>query len=466
MKIRVSRTLLLAVSLCCCVVAAAACGGGGGGGTAVAPNPPAPPPVPVPTMSPPPPPASGNDWPEQRRDDQRTGNNPSQTTITKANVATLKIKWTQNTFGERAEPVVLNNVVYAADVAGYIYAFDENTGALRWKFLSSLGVPFKATPTIANGILYDGSVGSGPRAGSMYAVNASSGTLLWQHNYSEPYRALNGSPLFADGRIFAGRSTNNEAVDCDPNAQLVAYDPNSGAIVDQLNLTTPPVTGDDVWSGTMIDPSGALYVATGNPCGALSPLSDAIIKLAPKPLSVMWATQAVLNDNGSADDDYGGTPLFVNSMVIDGNKNGKLYALDPNTGHVMWATYLGGEMIASPASDGSHVFAVVSGGRSSCSISPNCGGVFALDMAGHIVWSVETNYSPLGLALAPVAVSNGIVFAAYNQGVSALDAATGALLWRFQSSHNIQAGPVVVNGGLFVAEWDGIGFYNFTPNGQ
>ena len=465
MNIRVRRMLGLAVMLTGCVFAATACGGGGGG-SALAPNRSGPTPAPpLPSLSPPPPPASGNDWPEQRRDDQRTGNNPSQAAITKANVATLKIKWTQNTSGERAEPVVLNNTVYAADIAGYIYAFDENTGALRWKFLSSLGVPFKATPTIVNGVLYDGSVGSGPRAGAMYAVNATSGTLLWQHNYNEPYRALNGSPLFADGRVYAGRSTNNEAVDCDPTGQLIAYDPNTGVVVDQLNLTAPPVTGDDIWSGTMIDPGGALYVATGNPCGALSQYSDAIIKLIPKPLSIVWTTQAVPNDNGAADDDYGGTPLFVNGMVVDGNKNGNVYALDPASGRVLWQTQLGSEMIASPASDGTHIFAVVSGGLSNCKISPNCGGIFALDMAGHIVWAVETS-SAQALTLAPVAVSNGIVFAAYNQGVSALDASTGAVLWRFQGSHNIEAGPVIVNGGLFVAEFDGIGFYNFTPNGQ
>ncbi len=408
-------------------------------------------PLPSPSLSPPPPVPSPGEWPEQRRDDQRTGNNALQTTITKANVGTLKIKWTQNFFGERAEPVVSNGIVYIADVGGFIYAFDENTGAIRWKFLGAVGVPFKATPAIVNGILYDGSVGSGPRAGAMYAVNASSGTLLWQHNYNEPYRALNGSPIFANGRIFAGRSTNNEAVDCDANGQLMAYDPSTGVVLDQLNLTAPPVTGDDIWSGAMVDPSGALYVATGNPCGALSNHADAIIKLGSKPLSVIWTTQASTTDNGTLDYDYGATPLYVNGMVVDGNKNGNLYAFNPLTGAVIWATQLGNEMIASPASDGSKIFATV-----------NQVGIFALDMAGHVIWSVHSS----GETLAPVAVSNGIVFAAYNQGVSALDADTGAVLWRFQGSHNIQDGPTIVSGGLFFGEFDGPSFYAFTPNGQ
>ncbi|MBV8727038.1 MAG: PQQ-binding-like beta-propeller repeat protein [Candidatus Eremiobacteraeota bacterium] len=466
MTIRGGRMLSLAAVLFACVFVQSACGGGGGSATPSRPQTGPPAPIPLPSLSPPPPPASGNDWPEQRRDDQRTGNNPSQTTITKANVATLKVKWTQNFFGERAEPVVLGGVVYVADQGGYIYAFDENTGALRWKFLGNLGDPFKATPTIVNGILYDGSAGVGPHAGAMYAVNTSSGSLVWQHNYNEAYRALNGSPLVADGRIYGGRSTNNEGLDCVASGQLEAYDPNSGAILDQLNLTNAPVTGDDIWSGAMIDPNGAIYVASGNACGGFSPMSDALIKLIPKPLSIVWATQAVLNDNGTIDDDYGGTPLFVNGLIVDGNKNGNVYALNAASGAVVWTASLGGEMIASVATDGSKIYAVVDGGRSSCQSGPNCGGIFALDMSGHIIWSVETNYSQLGKALAPVAVSNGIVFAAYNQGVSALDSDTGAVLWRYQDPHNIQAGPVIVNGGLFIGEWDGISFFAFTPNGQ
>jgi len=443
-------------------------GGCGGGGSAVGPSGPPPVnPIPAPSTSPPPPPPppAANDWPEQRRDDQRTGNNPLQTLITKQNVASLKVKWSQNFYGERAEPVVAGGVVYVADMGGFISAFDEVTGALRWRFLGVLGTPFKATPTVVNAVLYDGSVGNGPRAGVMYAVNTSNGSLVWSRNFNEPYRALNGSPLFSNGRILAGRSSNNEGVSCDSNGQLIAYDPATGRGLDQLNLTTPPQTGDDIWSGAALDPSGNLYVATGNPCGGLSHYSDAILKLAPLPLSVQWATQAVANDTGNLDDDYGGTPLYVNGMIVDGNKNGSVYALNPANGAVMWATQLGGEMIASPATDGSKIFAVVNSGRTSCQSGPSCGGIFALDMNGHILWSVEGSYVPPGL-LAPVAVSNGIVFAEYNQGLAALDADTGAVLWRFQSSHQFQAGVAVVNGGLFAGEWDGTNFYAFTPNGQ
>jgi len=464
--IRVPGVLSLAFVFFACLLGQSACGGGGSASAPSAPGGRAPTPAPLPSLLPPPPPASGNDWPEQRRDDQRTGNNPFQTTITKANVASLKLKWSQNFFGERAEPVISNGTVYVADNGGFIYAFDETTGALRWKFLSSVGVPFKATPTIVNGILYDGSVGNGPRAGAMYAVNAANGSLLWQHNYNEPYRALNGSPLYADGRIYAGRSTNNEGLDCVATGQLMAYDPASGAVVDQLNLVSSPITGDDIWSGAMIDPAGALYVATGNPCGGLSPYSDAVLKLIPQPLSVVWATQAFLNDNGTADLDYGATPLYINGMVVDGNKNGNVTALNASSGAVLWKTALVGEIIASPATDGTRIYAVVASGRSDCRISPNCGGIFALDLNGQIIWSVETTSSTIGVVLAPVAVSNGIVFAAYNQGVSALDANTGAVLWRFGDSHNIQDGPAIVNGGLFFGEYDGINFYAFTPNGQ
>ena len=116
-----------------------------------------------------------SEWPEYRRDDQRTGSNPGQTLITKANVATLAPKWISTTPGGTfSNPVIVNGTVYKADLGGHIVALDEATGSVRWTFYEGAGSDsFIGTPAYSNGMLYDGSV-----QGNFYALNAATGAQI------------------------------------------------------------------------------------------------------------------------------------------------------------------------------------------------------------------------------------------------------------------------------------------------
>jgi len=134
-----ARVLALGLAAC---VALGACAGGGGGSSAAMPTPMPP--------SPPPPSASGTDVLTYKYDLSRSGLNPTESTLTPANVApaTFGLLRVLSVDGKvDAQPLYVSklavagashNVVIVATEHDSVYAFDSDTGASLWK-VSLLG---------------------------------------------------------------------------------------------------------------------------------------------------------------------------------------------------------------------------------------------------------------------------------------------------------------------------------------
>ena len=76
----------------------------------------------------------GSEWPEYRRDDERTGDNVNETKITEANVAQLTLKWSHPVVAQFPESLVVNGVVYIADNSGTMQAIDLSMGSTIWTY--------------------------------------------------------------------------------------------------------------------------------------------------------------------------------------------------------------------------------------------------------------------------------------------------------------------------------------------
>ena len=78
-------------------------------------------------------------------------------------------------------------LVYRGDNNGVLYAFDTKAGTIRWRFRVNKETWFGHTPVVAaNGIIYFTSGGwttsmSDTAQGYLYALNASTGALLWKY---------------------------------------------------------------------------------------------------------------------------------------------------------------------------------------------------------------------------------------------------------------------------------------------
>jgi outer membrane protein assembly factor BamB len=414
---------------------------------------------------------NGSEWPEFRRDDQRTGYNPYQTAITKANVATLKPKWTHTTAGVFSNPVVKNGVVYQADFAGNLYAWNVTNGTKLWAFKAT--GQFIASPyyNANNNTLYIGARGNESTIPSkLYSINPASGAKNWEFAIANNAQ-ISASPMVTAGLVYQGTADKNENLDeCDANHQLIAVKTTAPTLVSALNLSPPGVTGADVWASPMLDSGGNLYIATGNECTTKTvafPYANSIIRVNPtKPtMGVTWSRQSL--HGPGLDQDFGATPLYADNMIVETGKDGYTYALNPSTGAIIWHRQTGAA-IGSSGTDGTRVFIPTE--IPQCTPGTQCGAFVALNLSnGSVAWSIpvtQTNYRFSELS-AP-AVSNGMVFTAFNGAIWALDATTGKKLWSYPTPNTtVFAGPAVVNGGLLVGEYtSGSTFFCFTPGGK
>ena len=142
-----------------------------------------------------------------------------------------------------------------------------------------------------------------------------------------------------------------------------------------------------------------------------------------------------------------------------GQKSGIYYALNPDTGALLWQTHVGpgsslGGMEWGSASDGKRIYVSIANFYGIPDIGGNAGSWAALDPAtGQILWrTADPNGS---VALGPLSVADGVVYAASMGGdptaqtMFGFDAATGAKVWGFASGSSVNAGATIVSGTVY-----------------
>jgi polyvinyl alcohol dehydrogenase (cytochrome) len=172
------------------------------------------------------------------------------------------------------------------------------------------------------------------------------------------------------------------------------------------------------------------------------------------------------------DFDLGGSgPNLIGGLVGFGQKSGVYWGLDAVNGNVVWNRLVGpggtlGGIEWGSASDGKRIYVAIGNNSHKPSLlAPNgpvtTGGSWAaLDVAsGKILWQVA-DPDPATTDPGSVSIANGVVYAGSYAGVMyALDAATGATLWTFDSGGSVLAGPAIVSGTVF---W-GSGYRKIRP---
>lgn len=136
-----------------------------------------------------------------------------------------------------------------------------------------------------------------------------------------------------------------------------------------------------------------------------------------------------------------GAPVVVNHMVYISSQDGKVYALDTQSGALKWSFTTQATIESSPV--------VVKGMIYFGSDDLN---VYALDaITGALKWSYTTG----SIVESSPAVANGIVYVgSYDQKLYALDAKTGTLKWSYMTGNAIYGSPAVGNGMVYVGSQD------------
>ncbi len=175
--------------------------------------------------------ARADDWPTHRHDPARSGR------ATCRLGADLLLGWRAQAGGRLTAPVIADGRVYVASTDDHtLQAYDAAKGELLWQ--TTLDARIDSPPTI-----YEGLVLCGCRDGSVWALRAEDGTLVWRFLAAPEERRIvsrgqlesvwpvSGSVLVAKGLVYfaAGRSSY-----LDGGIRLYGLEPHTGRkVVDQ-----------------------------------------------------------------------------------------------------------------------------------------------------------------------------------------------------------------------------------------
>ena len=142
---------------------------------------------------------------------------------------------------------------------------------------------------------------------------------------------------------------------------------------------------------------------------------------------------------------------LLGSLVFAGQKSGFAYALNPDTGALLWKVLPGGGMRFGSATDGKRIYVA-----NRTSLDEEAGSWSALDPpSGKILWTTHDPGGPENKAhaIGPVTVANDVVYAgstnADGSTMFGLDAETGAILFSFNSGSPVAGGAAVNDGVVY-----------------
>ncbi len=249
-----------------------------------------------------------------------------------------------------AEPLVYAGFVYAATENDSVYSINDSTGSLEWRTNLGQPVPLSAlpcgdidplgitgTPVIDNGIIFVAAFVQ-PGRHILFAINASSGVVLWSRSIDPPgmnanYQQQRGALVAGDGYIyipFGGLEG-----DCGTYEGWVIGVPenDSGAM---FSYKVPTSTGGGIWapSGVAFDnATNELFVTTGNSAGTTNfDFGESVIALSPTLNEMDYFAPANWASLNQGDTDLGsvGPVILSNDTIFQIGKQGVGYLLDLN----------------------------------------------------------------------------------------------------------------------------------------
>lgn len=362
-----------------------------------------------------------------------------------AQVPKLKLKWAfafPGTFVSNGPPVVVGGRVFVPSANRKIYSLDASTGCQYWTFEAE--APVRTAITIAKDAAF-----FGDQRGNAYAVQASTGELLWKtHVDDHPRARIVGAPVYYEGRLYVPLTDGEEGPQSSPKFEcctgrgaMIALDASTGkqiwktyTIAEEARLTgknsagvpTWGPSGASIWSAPTIDVERKLiYAGTGdNFSDPATKTSDAVMAFNMSDGKIAWVKQLTEDDvfslgcmgelkhgcraDGTTgpDFDIGASVILVKlasgkRVLLVSQKSGVAHGLDPDRkGEILWRTPIGrgtalGGIQWGSATDGKNMYAALSdigflfvGTPPKRILDPRAGGgLFALDVqTGKKVW--------------------------------------------------------------------------------
>ena len=424
-----------------------------------------------------------------------------------SDVPRLRLKWAfayPNATRARAQPVIVGNTVFVGSQDGTIYALDVETACARWTFEADAEVRSAISIEAAT----PGGDGHGPFAyfgdfiGRVYALDASSGTLVWKSSLEDHHNAtITGSPKLHKNRLYVPMSSTEWATAADPAYEcctfrggIAVFDTADGRMVWKSHTIPeqPGLTGTKNFAGALMwAPAGApiwgsltidekrklVYAGTGeaytSPAAATS---DSIIAFDLDTGDMQWVYQATKGDawnmscfigqgtncpeEDGPDFDFGAPPALLTlsngrDVLLAGQKSGFVYALDPDqggaliwkkriglggfAGGVHWGMAVDSDTLFAPNAD-TNFINKWQGERTPglYAIKAETGEQIWFTPAPDVCAEADKPACDPGLSAAITAIP-GVVFAgAFDGHLRAYDSLTGTIIWDFDTTREFE----------------------------
>jgi quinohemoprotein ethanol dehydrogenase len=314
--------------------------------------------------------------------------------INAQNIAQLKLSWhydlPTDPRAHESTPLIVDGRLYVTGTWSRVFAFDAASGALLWSYDPK--VPGRTAvnaccDVVNRGVaVWNGKVYVGTLDGRLVALDAASGTAVWDVHTTEPGSrfTITGAPRVVKGKVLIG----NGGAEMGVRGYISAYDAETGKMAwrfytvpgDPAKPFESPALemaaktwkgkwwkyggGGTVWDSMAYDPKlDLLYIGVGNgspwnrairsPGGGDNLFLSSIVALRPDTGEYVWHFQET---PGESWDFTASQSLILADLTIDGQarqvimqapKNGFFYVIDRTNGQfisaknivdVNWAT--------------------------------------------------------------------------------------------------------------------------------
>jgi len=238
----------------------------------------------------------------------------------------------QTRYAIKSSPAVAGNMVFFGGDDYFVYAVDAGTGKKIWQYETESHV--NSSPVISEGILYIGSNDM-----SCYALNAETGRFRLRMKVAEVISA----PVVKDSTVYF--TSHNYLFAMDGRARNWPYEHDFRPWWLQFyafHLAPPPPPRSGVMWGMRIaiSNSNTTPVLEGNYIYTTG--DNKVLKIDLSTRKNVWtppfAAGAMINSS----------PALANNVIYVGCDNGRLYAIDAETGKGLWDFRTGAKITSSP----------------------------------------------------------------------------------------------------------------------
>jgi outer membrane protein assembly factor BamB len=387
-----------------------------------------------------------------------------------ADTPTGKRLWDFNVGYTFAEPLLDSTRIFVGTQSGYLYALKAggqynpaSAERIAWQFRA--GGAINRKPELQGNYLFFGA-----NDGVFYCLDKRTGQLVWSRKTPTENRAfrLFSTPSAGDGIVVVG-SANRHVYGFDTATGNLRFD----LLADDWVRARPLIDGQRVYFATMAGTLVGLAIGgpkptirfrkkvSDHPILADLTLHQNRILLNDSDLyahcfdtdgterwrksligSFVKAGNRIMTDQIAGGAYYQSKPTAVQGLVYFGSPNRFVYAVNAQTGRERWKFEMGASVSGSPVYDGGRLFVGQQGGEDA---------FYCLNAnTGQPHWT-----QGIGWVWGSANVSGGRVFIPGIDGyANALDAKTGALLWRYRLDRSVCSEPAVDSTQVFFGSWD------------